>query len=155
MLEPLSSAFTIKVASSTEGYPMRFAKNGWFVLGCLLVAGLIQSATTGQAPTNPIPPNFGEEFVPEVAPPKQSAAAAQLTASASAEGMMAFASTSPGGGQVVTVVDAQQKWMAVYSVDVVGGRIKLLSSRPLRQDFSIEYNVAEPTPADIQKLQNP
>lgn len=134
-------------------------KNAKLLLGSLILAGLAHSATTGQVPgfrdappsnppnnSAPILPNSG--FLPGLQAP-------QLTASASAEGMMAFATSGLPGGQTVTIIDAQQKWMAVYSVDVAGERIKLLSSRPLKQDLSIQYNVAEPTPADIQKLQTP
>lgn len=68
-----------------------------------------------------------------------------------AEGMLGFASPDSGGGQVVTLVDARRSWMAVYAVDAKG-EIRLLSSRPLQQDFSVQYNVTDPTPADIGRL---
>lgn len=155
----------MKVASTTEGSQMRFAKNGWFVVGCLLIGGLIQSTTPGQAPVGGQigagfqQPEFQQPLEgglpPGLPEPRQTARPAQVTASAAAEGMMAFATNSPSGGQTVTVIDAQQRWMAVYSVDVGVGRIKLLSSRPLKQDLSIEFNAETPTPADIQKLQTP
>jgi hypothetical protein len=124
------------------------------VVGGLLMVAIHQSGTPGQAPSP-----GGQQAASEYPAGAQPAAGLptrvpQVTASAAAEGMMAFASPS-GVGQLVTVIDARRSWMAVYSVDAGGERIKLLSSRPLDQDFSVQYNIAEPTPADIKRLQSP
>lgn len=124
-------------------------------IGGLILVGLAHSATTGQSPGAIDPPPTNGGFIPEKPGFLPGSQPPHLMASASTEGMMAFATPGLPGGHTVTIIDAQQKWMAVYSVDVAGERIKLLSSRPLKQDLSIQYNVAEPTPADIQKLQTP
>jgi len=41
--------------------------------------------------------------------------------------------------------------MVVHRVSAEG-EIKFLSSRPLKQDFEVQYNVTEPTPAAIERL---
>lgn len=120
--------------------------NGVLVIAGLVVFAVAQSATIGQNPSPSQPSANGQ--IPNLRSP-------QVTASAAAEGMMAFASPDGDRGQLVTIIDAKRSWMAVYSVDAGGERIKLLSSRPLSQDFSVQYNVTEPTPVDIQRLQTP
>lgn len=86
-------------------------------------------------------------------PPATSAANSPpaVTPMAVAEGMMGFASPDAAGGQMVTLIDSRHSWMAVYAVDPKG-QIRLLSSRPLQQDFSVQYNVMDPTPAEIGRL---
>jgi hypothetical protein len=150
MLEPSVTAFRIK---HNKGFAMLGSRtNGVLVVAGLVVFAVAQSATIGQNPAPGQPPANGQ-FDP--APPAGGLRPPQVTASAAAEGMMAFASPDGDRGQLVTIIDAKRSWMAVYSVDAGGERIKLLSSRPLSQDFSVQYNVTDPTPVDIQRLQTP
>ena len=161
-LEPDFRAFRIEFGfTKQEVSGMRSGMNGLMVLAGLIVVGLIQTATTGQAPPNMNNDSFETDLgdldgVPRDRPGLVPAARMpQVTASASAEGVMAFAAPNGTGGQLITVIDARRSWMAVYSVDVGDQQIRMLSSRPLSQDFSVQYNVADPTPADIQRLQSP
>lgn len=131
---------------------------------CLIFA--VHSAGVGQQPIEQtgesargVDPPLGVEsqlgasrYSQPAAPAASSQQASpRVTPMAVAEGMLGFASPDSGGGQVVTLVDARRSWMAVYAVDAKG-EIRLLSSRPLQQDFSVQYNVTDPTPADIGRL---
>lgn len=146
---------------------MRSSRMIWIAaLGGLVLIFVVHSAGIGQQPVelgagpvsgigaaSGIGANLGTTELPRQAAP---AAALQrnlpqVTPMAVAEGMLGFASPDSGGGQVVTLVDARRGWMAVYAVDAQG-EIRLLSSRPLQQDFSVQYNVTDPTPADIGRL---
>lgn len=140
---------------------MRSSRMIWIAaLGGLVLIFVVHSAGIGQqpvelgaGPVSGIGANLGTTELPRQAAP---AAALQrnlpqVTPMAVAEGMLGFASPDSGGGQVVTLVDARRGWMAVYAVDAQG-EIRLLSSRPLQQDFSVQYNVTDPTPADIGRL---
>jgi len=69
-----------------------------------------------------------------------------------ANGMLGFASPDGSGGQMVTLVQTEQNWLAVYAISA-DGQVKLRSSRPLGQDFSLQFNVTDPTPSAIKQLQ--
>jgi hypothetical protein len=122
-------------------------RNRWWIkLGCVLLVAVAGPATIGQSPGVATLPQGPTERV-------QPATGGAVVASASAEGMIVTATTDGLGGQMVTVIDSRRNWMAVYGVDAKG-QIKLLSSRPLSQDFAVQYNVIEPTPTAISRLTN-
>lgn len=144
-----------------------FRKQWWVKLGCVLLVALAGKATIGQSPgvapasqgATDSAGNLGRigqtgELTSPVNPSRtQPAGGGGLVASASAEGMIVTATADGLGGQMVTIVDARRNWMVVYGVDGKG-QIKLLSSRPLSQDFAVQYNVVEPTPTAISRLTN-
>ncbi|WP_164101707.1 hypothetical protein [Candidatus Laterigemmans baculatus] len=115
---------------------------GAAMLGGWLLVFVVDSTGTGQAP-------------PQGSPLEKATSAAKsppvVTPMAVADGMLGFASPDAAGGQMVTLIDSRHSWMAVYAVDAKG-QIRLLSSRPLQQDFSVQYNVMDPTPAEIGRL---
>lgn len=105
-----------------------------FYLGILAFAVALGVAAQGQyelpAPLAPPPPSI------------------QL-----AGGMMGFSVTGPGGGQLITLIDSNQKVMSVYHIDSQTGQITLRSVRRLIFDFAIEeFNATEPLPADIRQM---
>jgi PPE-repeat protein len=73
---------------------------------------------------------------------------------AGGEGILMFASATESGGQMITLVETRQRWIASYAVEP-SGQIRLLSSRPLGQDFSVEFNAASPTPREIRTMMAP
>lgn len=67
------------------------------------------------------------------------------------EGFLGFAVADGQGGHRVILVHGERQWMAVYAIEA-DGTSRLLSSRPLGQDFEFEFNSTEPTPAAIKRL---
>ncbi len=124
--------------------------NGLVGIGCLVLVSLLASASTGQSPTLDEPLPHGVDM--SSAPIRQNSGGDSVVASG-AEGMLAVASPNGSGGQMVTLIDTRKNCMAVYAVDGKG-QIKLLSSRPISQDLSVQYNVTDPTPAAISRLTN-
>lgn len=124
--------------------------NGLVGIGCLVLVSLLASATTGQTPA--LDDSAPRGVDPSPAAIRQYSGSDSVVASG-AEGMLAVASPNGAGGQMVTLVDTRKNCMAVYAVDAKG-QIKLLSSRPISQDLSVQYNVTEPTPAAISRLTN-
>lgn len=66
-------------------------------------------------------------------------------------GLLAFASTDGAGGQLLTLVDSQRLSLVVYQITKEGVS-HFRSARQIGQDFKINLNVTEPTPADINQL---
>lgn len=70
---------------------------------------------------------------------------------ASAKDVIGFSVPANRGGQLITLVNASQQWMAVYHIDGTG-QIHLLSSRPISQDFAVEYNATVPLPKEMREI---
>ena len=68
--------------------------------------------------------------------------------------MIGFTHSDDSGSQTITLVDTSKSWMAVYHIDR-SGKIRLVSSRPLQADFSLQLNATEPLPEDIRQLGRP
>ena len=66
--------------------------------------------------------------------------------------MIGFSRELGDGVQAITIINASQRWMAVYHIDT-SGQIRLTSSRPLDADFTIQFNAASPLPEEIRRLQ--
>ncbi len=66
--------------------------------------------------------------------------------------MIGFSRDLGGGSQAITLIQASRRWMAVYHIDT-SGQIRLVSSRPLDADFTIQFNVTAPLPEEIRRLQ--
>jgi len=120
---------------------------GLAACGLLIWLGLgWQLAGTGQAPPGRAtsPGAAGGAFPP---------AAEALVASGAAGEMIGFAAPASRGGQLITLINTSQPWMAVYHVDGTG-QIHLLSSRPISQDFAVEYNATVPLPKEMREIAN-
>lgn len=66
--------------------------------------------------------------------------------------MIGFSRDVGEGVQAITIINASRRWMAVYHLDNEG-RIRLMSSRPLDADFTIQFNATSPLPEEIRRLQ--
>lgn len=67
-------------------------------------------------------------------------------------GLIGFSHVDSEGTQVITIVDAEKRWMAVYHVDS-RGTIRLSSSREIAADFTLQLNATAPLPDQIRRLQ--
>ncbi|XZE54806.1 hypothetical protein SH139x_000785 [Planctomycetaceae bacterium SH139] len=140
-------------------------------IGCLYLAASIVNATTGQSPQRLGGERLGGEGFNQQQFNEQEEmrasletranrggesgtvgeAVPQLTPMVAGEGFLAFATADGAGGQLVTLIHGESMRMVVHRVSAEG-EIKFLSSRPLKQDFEVQYNVTEPTPAAIERL---
>lgn len=65
--------------------------------------------------------------------------------------MIGFAHYDASGTQTITLVHAGKAWMAVYHIDR-SGKIRLVSSRPIDADFSLQLNATSPLPEEIREI---
>ena len=65
--------------------------------------------------------------------------------------MIGFSHSDGSGTQTITVVHTGKSWMAVYHIDR-SGTIRLVSSRPIDADFSLQLNATSPLPEEIRQL---
>jgi hypothetical protein len=131
-----------------------FSGSRLVAIGCLGV--LLGSIATSQTPTESAsssPITEGTPFpavmpnVPQVGASK-TGTAVQLAVSAD---MIGFSHVDGSGTQIITLVHTGKSWMAVYHVDRTG-TIRLVSSRPIDADFSLQLNATSPLPDEIRSL---
>jgi hypothetical protein len=65
--------------------------------------------------------------------------------------MIGFSHSDGSGTQTITIVHTGKSWMAVYHIDR-SGTIRLVSSRPIDADFSLQLNATSPLPEEIRQL---
>lgn len=65
--------------------------------------------------------------------------------------MIGFSHSDGLGTQTITLVHTRKSWMAVYHIDR-SGKIRLVSSRPIDADFSLQLNVTSPLPEEIREI---
>ncbi len=65
--------------------------------------------------------------------------------------MIGFSGSDASGTQTITLVHTGKSWMAVYHIDR-SGKIRLVSSRPIDADFSLQLNATSPLPDEIREL---
>ena len=70
-----------------------------------------------------------------------------------AGGVIGFSGSDGSGTQTITLVDTRKSWMAVYHVGM-SGTIRLVSSRPIDADFSLQLNATSPLPEEIRALRD-
>jgi len=63
-----------------------------------------------------------------------------------------FSHADGSGTQKITVLHASKSWMAVYHIDR-SGTIRLVSSRPIDADFSLQLNATSPLPEEIRQME--
>ncbi|MBY0586272.1 hypothetical protein K2X85_03795 [bacterium] len=72
---------------------------------------------------------------------------------ASVSPMAAIVEQTPGGGQVVYLIDQAQRTLTIYQYDPGKGKLKLSASRHIGADQQLlEFNNEEPHVADIERL---
>ena len=65
--------------------------------------------------------------------------------------MIGFSHNDALGTQTITLVNTGKSWMAVYHIDR-SGKIRLVSSRAIDADFSLQLNATSPLPEEIRKM---
>ena len=65
--------------------------------------------------------------------------------------MIGFSHSDSSGTQTITLVHTGKAWMAVYHIDR-SGKIRLVSSRPIDADFSLQLNATSPLPDEIREI---
>ena len=116
----------------------------------LLAAGLAIVWATAAVSQGPIPQSSHPMAGPAAAF-GQSAAAEAIAQVGSAGEMIGFSHTDGSGTQTITLVHTGKSWMAVYHIDR-SGQIRLVSSRPVDADFSLQLNATSPLPEEIRRL---
>jgi hypothetical protein len=82
-----------------------------------------------------------------------SAQRAPVGESAGESGLVALSGPANEQSQMVTVLDARNRAMAVYRVDAASGKIKLLSVRNIHWDLQmLQLNSENPLPQEIRSL---
>lgn len=138
-------------------------KPGSVVFGLAILAAAA-TVGTGQTPGNPgfTRPTAGTSAAPgdgssenpvaPVLPTGWVAAQSPAGPSIGAAGdMIGFSGSDASGTQTITLVHTGKSWMAVYHIDR-SGQIRLVSSRPIDADFSLQLNATSPLPDEIRKL---
>lgn len=133
------------------------------VAGGLLAFGpLLQSGVTGQAPPEtPANQDYGQA-APTAAMANQGFPGGRVGMPPTADDgtsetpqvsrdLMGFSRATADGGQRITLIHTSRSWMAVYHVDGTG-KIRLESSRPLKQDFAVEFNAVDPRPEAMRQM---
>ena len=131
-----------------------FSGSRLVAVACLGV--LLGSMATSQTPIEAVPASTipTETPFPTVLPSGLQAGAGktgstvQLAVSAD---MIGFSHVDGSGTQIITLVHTGKSWMAVYHVDRTGV-IRLVSSRPIDADFSLQLNATSPLPDEIRSL---
>ncbi|TWT76809.1 hypothetical protein CA13_73080 [Planctomycetes bacterium CA13] len=67
--------------------------------------------------------------------------------------MIGFSHSDGSGSQTITLIHTGKSWMAVYHIDR-SGKIRLVSSRPIDADFSLQLNATSPLPEEIRQMTN-
>tara|TARA_R110002049_G_scaffold2750_8_gene22281 strand:+ start:233513 stop:233911 length:399 start_codon:yes stop_codon:yes gene_type:complete len=127
----------------------------------MLIIG-IASVATSQSPTSLGLPSPGAEISENPAPIGMSSSAgvamsaaagriAQADHVGAAGDMIGFSHADGSGTQTITLVDTGKSWMAVYHIDR-SGKIRLVSSRPIDADFSLQLNATSPLPDEIRGI---
>ena len=65
--------------------------------------------------------------------------------------MIGFSHSDSSGTQTITLVHTRKSWMAVYHIDR-SGTLRLVSSRPIDADFSLQLNATSPLPEEIRQV---
>ena len=77
---------------------------------------------------------------------------AETVAKVGASGdMIGFSHSDSSGTQTITIVHTGKAWMAVYHIDR-SGKVRLVSSRPIDADFSLQLNATSPLPDEIREI---
>ena len=128
----------------------KLVRPGQAIYAAMLLV-LVATVGTSQTPTisSPQSPVSGVSGVPIPA------TAADLVNRVGAAGdMIGFSNSDGSGTQTITLVHTGKSWMAVYHIDR-SGMVRLVSSRPIDADFSLQLNATSPLPEEIRQLGTP
>lgn len=127
------------------------------ILGVMLAGMVVATAATvgiSQSPPSPEAAEFpaaafaasaaapGSSEQPDSGPASRAGAAGEL---------IGFSHADDSGTQTITLVHTGKSWMAVYHIDR-SGKIRLVSSRPIEADFTLQLNATSPLPEEIRQL---
>ncbi len=113
-----------------------------------LAAVLIVGAATVGISQPPPPQNATQVSPPGVGVLAEAETFAQVGATGD---MIGFTNSDGSGTQTITLVHTGKSWMAVYHIDR-SGKIRLVSSRPIDADFSLQLNATSPLPEEIREI---
>ena len=65
--------------------------------------------------------------------------------------IIGFTHADASGTQTITLLHTGKSWMAVYHIDR-SGTLRLVSSRAIDADFSLQLNATSPLPEEIRKV---
>ncbi len=118
-----------------------------------IILGVVASVAVSQPPQIPSSEGFGKELGGNwESKPGGLSVPARPTAQMGAAGdMIGFSHDDGVGTQTITLVDTKKSWMAVYHIDR-SGKIRLVSSRPIDADFSLQLNATSPLPEEIRRF---
>ena len=114
-----------------------------------LLASLLIAAVANESVSQPPPPQSATQASSGLA---DAVMAAEVAPRVGASGdMIGFSHSDGTGTQTITLVHTKKSWMAVYHIDR-SGKIRLVSSRPLDADFSLQLNATSPLPEEIREI---
>ncbi len=122
-------------------------------LFCAVIA-MILVAVAGSVASSQSPQRLPAELVADAAPANtpNSPLVGDLVKNVGASGdMIGFSHSDGSGTQTITLVHTGKAWMAVYHIDR-SGQIRLVSSRPIDADFSLQLNATSPLPKEIREM---
>ena len=131
----------------------RRVKLGHFAFAALLLVAVTTAGMT-QSPAPSPPGGATPGLGPGIDPAGIAALAGDRpgTSTVGAAGpMIGFSHFDGSGTQTITLVHTGKSWMAVYHIDT-SGKIRLVSSRPIDADFSLQLNATSPLPRDIRDM---
>ncbi len=143
-------------SSLRRAHQVRASFSGSRVVAVACLGLFVGSMATSQTPIEAVPgsPIAAETPFPAVLPgglqsgAGRTGSTVQLAVSAD---MIGFSHVDGSGTQIITLVHTGKSWMAVYHVDRTGV-IRLVSSRPIDADFSLQLNATSPLPDEIRSL---
>jgi hypothetical protein len=132
-----------------QGNPKPVAKRTTVKLfPAVLAAFLVAGASTASVSQPPPPQGAAQVSSGILGAMTQRDAVSRVGA---AGDMIGFSHSDGSGTQTITIVHTEKSWMAVYHIDR-SGKIRLVSSRPIDADFSLQLNATSPLPEEIREI---
>lgn len=122
------------------------------LVGAIAVIGESQSPEGGQVRDSS--PPIRDSRAPAALPPAQVSGlptTAEIPKVGASGDMIGFSHSDSSGTQTITLVHTRKSWMAVYHIDR-SGTLRLVSSRPIDADFSLQLNATSPLPEEIRQI---
>jgi hypothetical protein len=104
-----------------------------------------------QSPEGDLPVGQPAAVPPQLATDPGLRSAAEFPKVGAAGDMIGFSHSDSSGTQTITLVHTKKSWMAVYHIDR-SGTLRLVSSRPIDADFSLQLNATSPLPEEIRQI---
>ncbi|MCH1438181.1 MAG: hypothetical protein L7W43_00890 [Rubripirellula sp.] len=118
------------------------------IIRTALVLLMVIGIATVAVSQNPTPQNDELPINSELSDLKLAETVARVGASGD---MIGFSHSDSSGTQTITLVHTGKAWMAVYHIDR-SGKVRLVSSRPIDADFSLQLNATSPLPDEIREI---